>query len=194
MLTMPPLPFRLKRLRLRSRSEKKGISPHSIMPVELWDAVFHEISDADLLRTAIVCRAFNTLCITIYLARHHISGHSLSSGNLSISSHILRALGLSCDTRPITRLVCHFWSFGVRQNLASLQDLLRRSTSLQQLILTFSLDPLENNFYNRMTPSLQRDLLRTFCAMLSTMAIKTPGPVVLGFGHRFFMCRAKDIA
>ncbi|KAJ7493655.1 hypothetical protein FB451DRAFT_1490905 [Mycena latifolia] len=189
---LAPFLFELNRLRIWPRQNTSTIPQNLIVPLEVWDIVFHELADTDLLRAAVVCRAFNTLCISIHLGRYNNSAVSLASGKLSTFSHIIPRLQLSY--RPeITQLVCHFWSAGVYQNLVSLRDLIKRSNTLREIILTFSGDLFNAHRFAQRTPYSQLDVLRLFCTMLSTMASKAPGPVIVAFPDGLFTCRAKDI-
>ncbi|KAJ7493627.1 hypothetical protein FB451DRAFT_1387787 [Mycena latifolia] len=190
---LAPFVFGPNRLRIWRRKNTNSISQNLILPLEIWDIVFHELTDTYLLRAAAVCRAFNTLCISIYLARYNNSAESLASGKLSTSSSIIPRLQLSY--RPeITQLLCHFWSIGVYEYLMSLRDLIKRSNSLREIILTFSVDVFNAYHFAQRTPYSQSDILRSFCTMLSTMAAKAPGPVFVAFPDGLFTCRAKDIA
>ncbi|KAJ7493623.1 hypothetical protein FB451DRAFT_1214963 [Mycena latifolia] len=186
--------FRWNRLSILPPGEKNSVAPGFILPPEIWDIIFHDLADMDLLRNAVVCRAFNTLCIHIYLARHNMSPHPVGSGRFLIFSHIIRPLQLSCDTPEITQLVCHFWSFGVYHSLMSLRDLIKRSNTLREIILTFSGDLFKTHNFVQRNPYSQSDVLRSFCTMLSTMAAKAHGPVIVAFSHALFTCHAKDIA
>ncbi|KAJ7703898.1 hypothetical protein B0H17DRAFT_1040112 [Mycena rosella] len=199
-LRLPSLLFRQNRLPIPSQRENDSLPADLVLPVELWDLVFHEVEDTDLLHLAGVCRAFNTLCIGIYLARYNTSAQSLAAGTLSITSHLLRALQILCDAPQITRLDCQWLCSGLCHDLTTLQDLIRRFTSLREILLAFCTDLLYTLRYGSSLYS-QRDLLRSFCSMLCTMACKTRGPVVVIAGGllrgphaTFFTCCANDIA
>ncbi|KAJ7493614.1 hypothetical protein FB451DRAFT_1214917 [Mycena latifolia] len=196
MATPPSLPFGI-RARIRSPKKTKSSLNDLILPLEIWDIIFYDVADMDLLRAAVVCRAFNGLCISIYLARYYSYAQPI---RLSASSHIISALQLSCDTPHITQLVCRLWRSRLRHNLVSLRELIQRSNALREIRLTFSRDLFYTPNFPQGSPYSRRDLLRAFCAMLSTMASKVPGPVVViadGSWQSYatlFTCRAKDIA
>ncbi|KAJ7493657.1 hypothetical protein FB451DRAFT_1164536 [Mycena latifolia] len=187
------LVFGLNRLRIWRRKNTNSIPQNLILPTEIWDIIFHELANTDLLRAAAVCRAFSTLCISIHLGRYNNSAESLASGKLSTFSPIIPRLQLSY--RPeITQFICHFWSIGVYEYLISLRDLIKRSNTLREIILTFSVDVFSAYHFAQRTPYSQSDILRTLCIMLSTIAAKAPGPVFVAFPDGLFTCRAKDIA
>ncbi|KAJ7703903.1 hypothetical protein B0H17DRAFT_1040130 [Mycena rosella] len=198
-LTLPSPPFRRSRRPSRSRGpgEETSVPADLVLPVELWDHVFCEVAYKDLLRLAVVCRLFNTLCIGIYLTRYENSAQSLASGKLFISSptHTIRALRLSCDTPQIIQLVCRIWP--ARQELASLQAILQKFNTLRELSVTFL---GSRNLVDILRYEDRSDLLHSFCGVLSIMASKTPGPVSVIAGERsrsratWFSCRTKDIA
>ncbi|KAJ7437264.1 hypothetical protein B0H11DRAFT_632423 [Mycena galericulata] len=192
---------RLKRLLTSHSRRSHSISPQSFLPIEIWNCILCELPDNDLLSTSTVCRAFNALCIGEYLFRNKVPVHDpVLDSEIHIRSHILRALQLSCAPLPIQRLACDFWSFGIRRNLESLREVVHRSTTLREITLDFSGDLFEAYKFDHRshilgaTPASQREILRAFCAVLSAMALKTSGLVVVVSGNKLFTCRARDIA
>lgn len=185
-----------RRLDFQHRRRDGPFPCQDILPVELWDGILHEFSDENLLRAAAVCRVFNALCISVYLARNKIPALT-ASADIQIPAHILPALQLSCTPLPKKRLVCVFWNFGIPQHLAALRDVVRRSSTLIELTLKFDHDLFGAHKFDYTIPGAirsRRGVMHALCAVLSAMAVKAPGPVVVVSDSIFFIGRAEDVA
>ncbi|KAJ7282281.1 hypothetical protein C8J57DRAFT_1499266 [Mycena rebaudengoi] len=192
-LQLPRPYLQIKSWRLRSLPNRK--IPVDLLPMELWEAVFHELPDKDLLRAAAVCQPFNTLCIVIYLARNRVSPALMTeSGPLYLYSHLLTALQLSCLTPPTTHLCCHFWDFAIRRNLDSLRDFIRRSGTLSQFSLSFTWDLFSVPKRAEHAGDSHRAVLSAFRDVLYEMAKKQDGPVIVLSPISLFTCRPRDVS
>ncbi|KAJ7153022.1 hypothetical protein C8R43DRAFT_1002686 [Mycena crocata] len=188
LLHIRSLSWAFKLGRLRFKPNRTHLTFELTLPTELWNIVFLHLSDADLLRTASVCVAFNVLCIGIYLVRYE-----LCSPAVELFSTMLRALQLSCRPPPMEELFCRFWwSYHFFRDLATLRRIIRRSPSLNKLSFNFYSDLFQVHHHTRAYS--QRQLLGQFCATLSAMVTKNPGPVVVLHGVSPFVCHSADIA
>ncbi|KAJ7038969.1 hypothetical protein C8F04DRAFT_1088103 [Mycena alexandri] len=189
--------FALPLTRWWSRSDKRVIdsSPNSAkpaLPMELWDIIIREITDKDLLRASAVCSAFNAFAISEYLARNNASP---AAKNISGPAYIIHPLQLSCVPLPVEHLVCHFRHYDVRRDLLSLQRFVPRAQSLRDLELSFGGSLLHAHRHDRIPAEYSvRELMGIFCRVLSGMASKAAGPVVVVGQFAMFVCCAEEIA
>ncbi|KAJ7718938.1 hypothetical protein B0H16DRAFT_1608145 [Mycena metata] len=183
--------------RWRSRSDKRALDGPSnatkaALPMELWDIIIREITDEDLLRASAVCSAFNAFAISEYLARNNIS---TSAKEISGPAYLIHPLQLSCVPLPVEHLVCHFRHFDVRRDLLSLQHFIPRAQSLRDLELSFGGSLLRAHRNDRIPVEYSsRELMGIFSRVLSGMASKAAGPVVVVDQFAMAMCRAEEIA
>ncbi|KAJ7730175.1 hypothetical protein B0H16DRAFT_1585638 [Mycena metata] len=160
--------------------------------MELWDIIIREITDEDVLRASAVCSAFNAFAISEYLARNNISP---AAKEISGPAYLIHPLQLSCVPLPMEHLVCHFRHFDLRRDLLSLQHFVPRARSLRDLELSFRSSLLHAHRNDRIPVEYScRELMGIFCRVLSGMARKATGPVVVVGQFGMFMCRAEDIA
>ncbi|KAJ7496458.1 hypothetical protein FB451DRAFT_1359110, partial [Mycena latifolia] len=173
---------------------KTGISPDTLLPIEIWDCIFHELPDDPLLRISMTCRTFNALCMPIYLVRKGIPSESLGAGDLAISSGLVKAVQLSFYTPPIECLSCHliFWS-RFHEHLTSLRNLIRRSKSIRRLELIFNGDLAISHGHGSLKPVSPKILLNLFRDIVYSMSQRFNGPVVVVGLQDIFSCRARDI-
>ncbi|KAJ6613897.1 hypothetical protein B0H10DRAFT_197047 [Mycena sp. CBHHK59/15] len=108
LLTRMVLPDRLilRSQRYLAPLSRDGLPPEDVLPIELWNHVFEHLPDTNLLVGTAVCRAFNGMCIAIFLARNRISTSSFTSGNISIPPDVLPAVQLSCPAPLLHQLRC----------------------------------------------------------------------------------------
>ncbi|KAJ7437266.1 hypothetical protein B0H11DRAFT_2255611 [Mycena galericulata] len=195
LLTYQPLEPSVSRHHRRRRGP---YPPRDILPIEIWeDGVLRDLPDECLLLMAAVCRTFNALCIPLYLSRNISAQIWSPSAEIQIASHILRALQLSCAPLPKERLICDFWHFGIPQNFAALRDVICKSSTLREVTLKFSGDLLYAHKWDHKIPTVirtQRGMMNLFCAVLSAMALKTPGPIVVVSAGTIFTGRAEEVA
>ncbi|KAJ7459392.1 hypothetical protein B0H11DRAFT_2059395 [Mycena galericulata] len=184
---------RLQRMVLSSsqvRREKK----------QIWDAILCDLPDKDLLRAACVCRAFNALCIAACLSRHSTLLHGQAPpADVIMDTFALHALRISSLQQPIQRLWCHFQNSDIFRHLAALVDFTRKSNDLRDVTVDFPVDLLAAPRLDAPSSKIpragsRRELLRELCAVLSVVALKTPGPVFVIAPGTVFTCRSKDVA
>ncbi|KAJ7018032.1 hypothetical protein C8F04DRAFT_1330281 [Mycena alexandri] len=173
----------------------KNRSPNSAkatLPVELWYTIIREITDKDLLRVSAVCSTFNAFAISEYLARHDIS---TAAKEITGPAYIIHPLQLSCIPLPVEHLVCHFRPYNIRRDLLSLQRFVPRAQHLRDLELSFAGSLLHAHCNDRIPVEYSaRELMSIFCRVLSGMASKAAGPVVVVGQFAMFVCRAEEIA
>ncbi|KAJ7040514.1 hypothetical protein C8F04DRAFT_1310939 [Mycena alexandri] len=175
-----------------SRSDSSPNSAKAALPMELWYTIIHEITDKDLLRVSSVCSTLNALAISEYLARHDIS---TVAKEISGPAYIIHPLQLSCIPLPVEHLVCHFRPYDVRRDLLSLQRFVPRAQRLRDLELSFAGSLLHAHRNDRIPIEYSaRELMSIFCRVLSGMASKAAGPVVVVGQFAMFMSRAEEIA
>ncbi|KAJ7878427.1 hypothetical protein B0H13DRAFT_2279073 [Mycena leptocephala] len=173
-----------------SQSRRRtGVPPDALLPIELWDCIFQELPEDPLLRISTTCRAFNDLCMPIYLVRKGIPPLSLAPGDICIQSALIKALQLSFYIPPIECLLCRFWVFRVHEHMWSLRNLVNRTKSIRKLELIFHEElfqaasrPLDRVPYNPAVMNLFRDIV--YCrndsaGQSSLWAGRTSSPVVL---------------
>ncbi|KAJ7434050.1 hypothetical protein B0H11DRAFT_2119601, partial [Mycena galericulata] len=182
-----------RRLSSLARRHRPGVPPETLLPVELWDYVFHELPDYPLLTISGTCRTFNALCMPIFLLRKGIPSDSLAAGDLAILPHLITALQLSFYTPPIQSLSCQFWAFRTYEHLRSLRNLIYRSSSIKKLELLFdgflsvtSTTVMLGQYSARATMDLFRDIAYAMSARFS-------GPVVIVGPHDIFTCHPRDV-
>ncbi|KAJ7464211.1 hypothetical protein B0H11DRAFT_2051671 [Mycena galericulata] len=109
----------------------------SIFPPHIWESCFRQLSDVDIMATAIVCSTFNEISCTAQLIRNGVTREDIGTGNLSVDAGLLRTLRSSLFTPPITRLVCTFGKETLLQDLRVLHDVVLISRELRELELNF---------------------------------------------------------
>ncbi|KAJ7877488.1 hypothetical protein B0H13DRAFT_979517 [Mycena leptocephala] len=175
-------------------SPARGLPPQHLLPIELWEAILQLVlSDKDLLRISTVCAAFNVLCIHIVLSRNEYSEEIFSAPSLVVPPQLLGAFHLSFRTFPFRQFECHLGPAQLRQDLAFVGEIIRRSKELRELTLTFhrdlfSIDPDEFSI------DPDEALFTTLCSGLSDIATRMSGPVMIISGPHIFSCRRQDIA
>ncbi|KAJ7762911.1 hypothetical protein B0H16DRAFT_1883817 [Mycena metata] len=162
--------------------------PQTILPVEIWDTILNFLPDTALLRTACVCRTFNELSIGIYLGRN-----GLNMGSLTMHSHHLKALNLSYVAPSARSLVCNFWAFDVLRDLRRLLEVIKKSPELTDVSLDWGHNLFRVHIFDNRVPYSPRSLLTTFLDVLSALAHKTPGPVIVVTEAGIFKLRPEDI-
>ncbi|KAJ6585884.1 hypothetical protein B0H19DRAFT_1110929 [Mycena capillaripes] len=170
-------------------SQTQGLSPQQLLPMELWETIFHQLSppDRELIRLCAVCTTFHSLCIHILLTRYNLSEEIFSDHNPRIPGSLLAALHFSLrSVFPFERFECELAPHDLHQNLRFLREILHRSKSLRDLHLIFHEDLFDQ-------PS-QETLLNAFCTVLSGMVMRAGGPVIIVSDTRIFSCRPHDIA
>ncbi|KAJ7040540.1 hypothetical protein C8F04DRAFT_1082616 [Mycena alexandri] len=182
----------LRLTRWWSWSDSSPNSAKAALPMELWYIIIRQITDKDLLRASAVCSAFNAFAISEYLARNNIS---TAAKEISGPAYIIHPLQLSCIPLPVEHLVCHFRPYDVRRDLLSLQWFVPRAQSLRDLELSFAGSLLHAHRNDRIPVRYSaRELMGIFCRVLSGMASKAAGPVVVVGQFAMFVCRAEEIA
>ncbi|KAJ7018037.1 hypothetical protein C8F04DRAFT_1199605 [Mycena alexandri] len=179
-------------MRWWSRSDSSPNSAKAALPIELWYTIIRQITDKDLLRASAVCSTFNAFAISEYLARHDIF---TAAKEISGPAYIIHPLQLSCLPPPVEHLVCHFRPYDVHRDLLSLQWFVPRAQSLRDLELSFTGSLLHAHRNDRIPVEYSaRELMGIFCRVLSGMASKAAGPVVMLGQFAMFMSRAEEIA
>ncbi|KAJ6571320.1 hypothetical protein B0H19DRAFT_1129730 [Mycena capillaripes] len=169
-----------------------GQIPQHLIPTELWEAIFHEVSlNRDLLRISTVCRTFNLLCIRIFLARNGCSDAIFTSPEVVALPHLLDAFHLSLRTFPLLqRFVCDLQRPDLRRDLEFVREIIVRSPNLRSVALRFCKDLFR---FPANTVS-RRALMSTFSVVLSGVAQRTVGPVFIFSTSEIFSCSPSDIA
>lgn len=171
-----------------------GVSPDTVLPMELWDCIFKELPTDPLLSVSLTCRAFNELCMPLYLFRIGISSQYLASGDFAIDAFCIKSLQLSFYI-PIVRLACAFMEEDkVYGQMQSLRSLIRRSKSIRTLGLTF----VQKGLSKHLGPGIQDPKgmvlnLDLFRDIVYTMAEKFNGPAVIVSEYDIFTSRPRDI-
>ncbi|KAJ7018034.1 hypothetical protein C8F04DRAFT_1278391 [Mycena alexandri] len=160
--------------------------------MELWYTIIREMTDKDLLRVSAVCSTFNAFTISEYLARHDIS---TAAKEITGPAYIIHPLQLSCIPPPVEHLVRHFRPYDIRRDLLSLQRFVPRAQSLRDLGLSFAGSLLHAHRNDRIPVEYSaRELMGIFCRVLSGMASKAAGPIVVVGQFAMFVCCAEEIA
>ncbi|KAJ7026217.1 hypothetical protein C8F04DRAFT_1126051 [Mycena alexandri] len=171
-----------------SRSDSSPNSAKAALPMELWYTIIREMTDKDLLQASAVCSAFNAFAISEYLARNNIS---TAAKEITGPAYIIHPLQLSCIPPPVEHLVCHFRPYDIRRDLLSLQWFVPRAQSLRDLELSFAGSLLHAHHNDRIPVEYSaRELMGIFCRVLSGMASKAAGPVVVVGQFAMFAGRA----
>ncbi|KAJ7072882.1 hypothetical protein C8F01DRAFT_1105586 [Mycena amicta] len=166
-----------------------------ILPPELWEAVFIRVHISEyLLGLAKVCVAFSELCVRAFLKREGIPLQDLIHGRVTLSYSLLRVLALYSRSHilPATRIECVVDSVGTGMFLLDCLDrILQRSPQLQRMTVSFGM----NLFW---IPAVNQGeiahVFRSLAALLSRMAMRLSGPVVVQSPTTGFTCRPLDIA
>ncbi|KAJ7614924.1 hypothetical protein FB45DRAFT_1064552 [Roridomyces roridus] len=179
--------------RLRPPPTKTPSLAQDLHPVEIWNAIFSHLPDhQSLLRTARVCRAFNVLCVDLYLAQNNIASLSRSL-SLELYSGMLPVVRLSCiPTLPMERIACSFACVGVQRSLSTMRDVIRKSPALLRVDLTFRHDLLKTYELDTWVRSDWR-MLRELYRVLAAMADRSPGEVVVFAGNTVYVGCAGDV-
>ncbi|KAJ7673817.1 hypothetical protein DFH06DRAFT_1318941 [Mycena polygramma] len=165
--------------------------PQHLFPIELWENIFHHLSsDEDLLRIAPVCKAFCILYIRIFLPRHNYSNSVFSSTNITVAAPVLAAFHLSFRTFPLRKLGCYLGPLKLRRDFGFIQEIIHRSRHLTQLHLHFH----DDLFRVPQDEPSSEEVMSRFCAVLSDMANRVEGPVIVVSRGHIFSCRQQDIA
>ncbi|KAJ7181533.1 hypothetical protein C8R43DRAFT_1170477 [Mycena crocata] len=170
-----PPPCRIPSQNIRS----EAVPLPDILPTELWETIFHELSLADILRLGAVCTTFNALCTPILLRRARVSA---SGSYLSVSGDELLVLAALAPTPPVVWLTYHPRPERIEADLILLRNVVLRSEKLREIRLSFC--------HELSAPSV----LPAFLAVLSSMAARAPGPVVVFSFSDIFSCWPQDIA
>ncbi|KAK7061617.1 hypothetical protein R3P38DRAFT_665525 [Favolaschia claudopus] len=143
------------------------------LPIELWDLVFLSLPNDELLKVALISRAWNQLSIPIYLRRH---GLAAPYESLDIPCFILQALHLSSVTIDIRALRCTFPVYDVLRRMRSLRAVVAKSPNLTSLSVEWTYDLLKAQYgdtHKQYTyVSLLFDILRT-------VVDRNPVPVIV---------------
>ncbi|KAJ7146997.1 hypothetical protein C8R44DRAFT_758562 [Mycena epipterygia] len=172
---------------------RTGVSPDALLPIELWDCIFRELPDDPLLRISATCRAFNDLCMPIYLLRRGIPSHSLAAGDLAIQSSLIKALQLSFYIPPIKCLSCQFYGLSVYEHMSSLRNLILRSPSIRRLELIFLEDLSTAHLNGPLSPMPRKAVMNLFRDILYAVSERFKGPAVIVGWQDIFTCRPRDI-
>ncbi|KAJ6532624.1 hypothetical protein B0H19DRAFT_1188047 [Mycena capillaripes] len=162
------------------------------LPMELWELVFGQLSDNNLLLAARVCCAWNDRCITIRLLRSDISQPSLNTGTLSLHSDLLVALQLSRLTPRLHTLSCAFRGSWVLRDLKCLHAFIARSRSLQILELSFDSDLFTLQYHHHR--SSRSAVLTHVCDIVRAMAQKTTGVIAVLAESYLYIVHSADLA
>ncbi|KAJ6577743.1 hypothetical protein B0H19DRAFT_1370840 [Mycena capillaripes] len=114
-----------------------------------------------------------------------------------IVSHALRIRRLSCTPLLIQRLSCTCGNYPIPpKDLASLRDVIRKSSAIRELTLIFTKNLFYLHFDYKPYDSYhtQREVTHAFCSLLSAMTTNTPGPLFVLSGDTFFTGRAGEVA
>ncbi|KAJ7510762.1 hypothetical protein B0H11DRAFT_1956020 [Mycena galericulata] len=143
---------------------------------ELWEFVFHELGDEDLLLAACVCSTFNDRCIPIYFERKGVTREAFTTGTIIILSDHLRGLHLSRLTPPLHSLTCHFGAFKILRHLKILRGVLDRCNEIRELSVVFPVDVINAHAHDTYT---QEMLLAELGRTLRAMTARTSTPFVI---------------
>ncbi|KAJ7107183.1 hypothetical protein C8R43DRAFT_1045289 [Mycena crocata] len=171
------------------------LPPEDVLPIELWDTIFDELTTRELLDVATVCALFNVLCIRTFLRRNKSSDSIFSASDLVVSSpkcHILVAFQLCIGAPALERFSCTLGPSMLRTDLGLLRSLVAKSKHLRELRLDLHQDLFYVPTYR--SASSHQTLLATFCAVISAMVTRIPGPVVIFSGQDIFSSRPEDVA
>ncbi|KAJ7052947.1 hypothetical protein C8F01DRAFT_1169337 [Mycena amicta] len=168
---------------------KRGTTQTSF-PTELWEHILGYIDpDSALLALAGVSRTFRELCVTICFRRNGLSSGDLSGPNLHIPTTMIHAFSILAASRhstlPVQRL---FYEVKHSREAQLIQSAIRHLPALHNLQMAFSYPAL------RIGTPQERPALSTLCTLISEMASRQKGPVVVILANQIFTCRAKDVA
>ncbi|KAF7336107.1 hypothetical protein MVEN_02157700 [Mycena venus] len=168
---------------MRDRSRTLA-SPGDILPVELWELIFHHIEfDPELLCLARVCSTFNAVSIRLLLDRHGQGQDVFDCTDLQLSVSTLPGLYLSLRSFSATRVTCSFDRAETRWNIHLLDALLTRTPNLRRLDLEFNHDLLGG------LPCVTR----AFRDMVASVVHRTTGPVFIFLADEIFSCWPHDV-
>ncbi|KAJ7073146.1 hypothetical protein C8F01DRAFT_1244139 [Mycena amicta] len=167
-----------------------------ILPLELWETIFeHDLPDTELLSCATLCRLFNELCIEIYLQRRGWTPNIFVQETLPPLSHeTLSAVAVYAPSRLLAakKLACHLEVVnGIDAQLARLQNVADRAPSLEELFVSFDMDLLWQSGPRMPHVGL---VLRSLCAILSSVAQRVSGPVFVLSPDAMHTCLPGDMA
>ncbi|KAJ7052939.1 hypothetical protein C8F01DRAFT_562438 [Mycena amicta] len=163
--------------------------PPQTFPTELWEHILGYIDpDSALLALAGVSHDFRELCVTICFRRNGLSS-DLSGPNLHIPTTMIHAFSLLAASRhgtlPVQRL---FYEVKHSREAQLIQSAIRHLPALHNLRMAFSYPAL------RIGTPQERPALSTLCTLISEMASRQKGPVMVILANQIFTCRAKDVA
>ncbi|KAJ7212545.1 hypothetical protein GGX14DRAFT_620748 [Mycena pura] len=168
-----------------------NLTPHHLLPTELWDCILQEVADDDdLFRLARACKTFNGLCIRTLLRRNGFDENVFVCSKLLVSSHILPVLSLSFRTFPLEQLLCDLAPPQLRRDLNTVQNIISQSPHLRELSFLFRHDL----FKVAGDDASHSALMATFCATLSAMVQRVSGPVFIVTTSTVFSCMPQDVA
>ncbi|KAJ6505709.1 hypothetical protein C8R47DRAFT_1102250 [Mycena vitilis] len=156
------------------------------LPTELWETIFDELSESELLRMATVCTTFNALCIRIIMRRRMPNANNpddivSSSPYLELGSPMLAVIHLSFRPSQTQELTCYFAPINIRRDLRLLGDFIGRCPALYALDIFFHEDLLRLQCAHPSPgPRFSREELSSvLCSTISTMAGRRAGPVII---------------
>ncbi|KAJ7205264.1 hypothetical protein GGX14DRAFT_458864 [Mycena pura] len=169
-----------------ARSNGQGLD---LLPFELWERIFSLALPDDLLILARVCLVFRDIGIRIHLRRHGLIEDTFAQTQLHLTSHILRALALQLPTKsfPAHQLVCQVEKPGMYGQLRCVRDIVARSRGLVELSINFGYDLF-------LLGASREAVMRMFCSIISLLAGRIRGPLVVLSPFHTFTCRPQDVA
>ncbi|KAJ7052931.1 hypothetical protein C8F01DRAFT_1169306 [Mycena amicta] len=174
---------------------RTDVPPPQTFPTELWEHILGYIDpDSALLALAGVSRTFRELCVSICFRRNGIASSDL---NLHIpTTTMIHAFSMLAASRggtlPVQRL---FYEVKHSREAQLMQSAIRHLRALHDLQMSFSYPAL------RIGAPQERAALSTLCTLISEMASRQKGPVMVILANQIFTCRstlafhrAKDVA
>ncbi|KAJ7216003.1 hypothetical protein GGX14DRAFT_607111 [Mycena pura] len=160
-----------------------------LLPFELWERIFSLALPDDLLILARVCLVFRDIGIRIHLRRHGLIEDTFAQSQLHLTSHILRALALKLPAKsfPAHQLVCQVEEPGMYSQLRCVRDIVARSRGLAELSINFGYDLF-------LYGASREAVMRMFCSIISLLAGRIRGPLVVLSPFHTFTCRPQDVA
>ncbi|KAJ7652704.1 hypothetical protein DFH06DRAFT_1330799 [Mycena polygramma] len=188
----------LKTLAAAVKRKPRRLPPHHLLPTELWETVFDELSEPELLLTATICATFNVLCIRLLLRRISPNEESellFSSPFITLHSSLLPAMHLSFRPFQVKALTCFFGPGCIGRDLRLWGDMIPRCAALQALDMHFHEDLLRCPVYP--SSSSRQELTSILCSTIASMASRIPGPVVIlsadNHSARIYSCLPTDV-
>ncbi|KAJ7318480.1 hypothetical protein DFH08DRAFT_819762 [Mycena albidolilacea] len=186
------LPTSMASKRGRRLQARRALDARELLPVELWERIFHQVpSTEDLLtRLAGVCTLYNELCIRVCLERQGVSPDDLKASVLHLSGTITRPLCLLPPARtfPARQVSCHVDPDQMPTELRQLTETLARCTSMDALSIS-----LRSDLFPVSQPACEA-VLSGLCELLSRVAARNSAPVFVLMGSDMFSCMPEDIS